>query len=399
MQRAAPYALDDPGFYQGDVHAAYRHLRIDEPVYWCASGGFWALSRWADVDRVSRDARLFRSGAGILINDPMRNGTMPDQPPSIVYMDAPAHVRYRRLVSKAFTPKMVQQLEPGIRALARRSVDALVPGEPVDFVEHVAVPLPLLVIADMLGVPAADRPRFREWSDAIIAGADAGVEATMATVQELFGYFFSVLEERRREPREDLVSALGLAEVDGERLRDDEILMFCMTLLVAGNETTRNLIAGGARALMEFPDQRRRLVAEPALLPRAVDEMLRWVTPVRSFARTATADTTIGDRRIAAGDYVVLLYASANRDEEVWGPTADRFDVGRDPGPGHFAFGIGPHACLGANLADLETRVLFEELLARFPDFDLAGDVVPLRSTLMNGIVEMPVVFAPPGSH
>src|SRR5262249_27344007 len=148
---------------------------------------------------------------------------------------------------------------------------------PVDFVEHVAVPLPMLVIAEMLGVPPADRPRFKEWSDAIIAAADAGPAAAMATVQELFGYFYGVLEQRRTDPRDDLVSALALAEVEGERLRDDEILMFCMTLLIAGNETTRNLISGGARALIEFPDQRRRLAAEPALLPRAVDEMLRWV--------------------------------------------------------------------------------------------------------------------------
>jgi cytochrome P450 len=169
--------------------------------------------------------------------------------------------------------------------------------------------------------------------------------------------------------------------------------MFCMTLLVAGNETTRNLLSGAARALIEFPDQRRRLVADPSLLPRAVDEMLRWVSPITSFARTATADTEIRGQRIAEGDYLVLLYASANRDEEAWGPTADRFDVGREGGPGHLAFGIGAHACLGANLAELEARVLFDELLARFPDFEAAGDLVPLRSTLINGIVQMPVVF------
>jgi cytochrome P450 len=387
------YALNDPDFYLGDVHAAYRHLRAEEPVYWCEAAGFWALSRYDDVDRVSRDARLFRSGAGILVNDPMRDGTMPDQPPSIIYMDAPAHVRYRRLVSKAFTPRMVQALEPRIRVLARQSLDALAPDRPIDFIEHVAVPLPLLVIAEMLGVPAEDRPRFKLWSDTIIAGPDAGVETTMATVQELFGYFLQVLETRRHDPRDDLVSALALAEVDGERLRDDELLMFCMTLLVAGNETTRNLIAGGARALIDFPDQRRRLAAAPALLPRAVDEMLRWVTPVMAFARTATADTVIRGQPIAAGDYVVLLYASANRDEEVWGPTAEHFDVARAPEPGHLAFGIGPHACLGANLAELEARVLFEELLARFPDFEAAGTPVQLRSTVMNGIVSMPVVF------
>jgi cytochrome P450 len=387
------HALDDPDFYGPGVEATYRRLRADAPVHRCARSGLWALAKHADIAWVSKNAQRFCSGRGVLVRDPMRDGTMPAQALSIIYMDAPEHVRYRRLVSKAFTPRLVARLEPRIRTLARESLEALRPGEPIDFVEHVAVPLPLLVIAEMLGVPVADRPRFKRWSDVIIAGADEGVAATLATVQELFAYFHGVLEARRRDPREDLVSALALAEVDGERLADDEVLIFCLTLLVAGNETTRNLIAGGARALLDFPDQRRRLAARPGLLPSAVEEMLRWVTPVKTFARTATEDTTIRGRRIAAGDYVVLLYASANRDEEAWGPTADRFDVGRRPDPGHLAFGIGPHSCLGANLAALEARVLFEELLARFPDFEAAGEAVPLRSTLMNGFLRLPVVF------
>jgi cytochrome P450 len=388
------YALDDRDFYLGDVDAVYRRLRAEAPVYWCASGGFWALTKHADVDHVSRSPRLFCSGQGVLVKDPMRDGTMPATPPSIIYMDPPAHVRYRRLVSRAFTPRMVRGLEPRIRLLARETLDVIRPGEPVDFVEHVAVPLPLLVIAEMLGVPAADRARFKEWSDVMIAGADIGVAATIGAVQELFAYFLTTLEARRQAPRDDLVSALAHAEVDGERLADDEVLMFCLTLLVAGNETTRNLISGGARALIDFPAERRRLTADRGLLPTAVAEMLRWVTPVRAFARTATEDTTIRGQPIAAGDYLVLLYPSANRDEEVWGETADRFDVGRLRDPGHLAFGIGQHSCLGANLALLEAEVLFDELLRRFPRFTLAGEVEPLRSTVMNGIVRMPVVFA-----
>ncbi|MBI1813589.1 MAG: cytochrome P450 [Deltaproteobacteria bacterium] len=388
------YAIDDPDFYLDDVETAYRRLRNEAPVYWCERAGFWALTKYADIDHVSRNAQLFCSGQGVLVKDPMRDGTMPDQPQSIIYMDSPAHLRYRRLVSKAFTPRMVKELEPRIRQYACESLDAVTPGVPIDFVEQVAVPLPMIVIAEMLGVPKQDRADFKRWSDAIIAGADLGVMSTMVTVQELFGYFLRVLEERRRVPREDLISALAVAEVDGERLADDEVLMFCLTLLVAGNETTRNLIAGGARALMQFPDERRTLAADPALLPRAIDEMLRWVTPVKTFARTATQDTMIRGQRIAAGDYVVLLYASANRDEEVWGPTADRFDVTRATDSDHLSFGIGPHSCLGANLAQLEGCVLFEELLARFPDFAPAGEVEVLRSTIMNGIVRMPVVFA-----
>lgn len=388
------YALDHPDFYLDDVETAYGRLRAEAPVYWCESAGFWALAKHADVEHVSKNPQLFCSGRGVLVKDPMRDGTMPEQPPSIIYMDPPAHVRYRRLVSKAFTPRMVKQLEPDIRALARESLDAVPRGVPVDFVEHVAVPLPMLVIAQMLGVPKEDLAQFKRWSDTIVAGADIGVVATMSTVQELFGYFLRELEARRVAPRDDLISALALAEVDGERLADDEVLMFCMTLLVAGNETTRNLIAGGARALAQFPDQRRKLLENHTLFAGAVEEMLRWVTPVKTFARTATQDTAVRGQRIAAGDYLVLLYASANRDEEVWGPTANRFDVTRSPEPGHLSFGIGPHSCLGANLALLEARVLFEELLARFPDFELAGEIEPLRSTIMNGIVRMPVVFA-----
>jgi cytochrome P450 len=395
MPRTLPlYPLDDPGFYLGDVHTAYRHLRAEAPVYWCESGAFWALAKHADIEHVSKNNQLFRSGKGVLVNDPVRDGTLPVAPPSIIFMDPPAHVRYRRLVSKAFTPRMVAALEPRIRAFARASLDAL-PRGVFDFIEHVAVPLPMLVIAEMLGVPTEDRPQFRQWSDTIVAGADLGVGSTALTLQELFAYFQHELEARRSSPRDDLVSALVHAEVEGERLGDDEVLMFCMTLLVAGNETTRNLISGAALALMQFPDQRRILAADRRMVPRAVEEMLRWVTPVKTFARTATEGTTIRGQRIAAGDYVVLLYASANRDEQVWGPTAECFDVRRIPEPGHLAFGIGPHSCLGSNLAPLEAAVLFDELLARFPDFELAGEVEPLRSTIMNGIVRMPVEFSP----
>src|SRR5262245_17212675 len=285
------YALDDPAFYLDGVDESYRRLRREAPVYWCERAAFWALAKHADIQLVSKDPQLFCSGQGVLVKDPMRDGTMPAQPPSIIYMDPPAHVRYRRLVSKAFTPRMVAALEPRIRSLARESIAAVAPGVPVDFVEHIAVPLPMLVIAEMLGIRGEDRDQFKRWSDAIIAGADAGVAATMMIVQELFGYFLRELEARRRARSDDLISALVSAELDGEHLADDELLMFCLTLLVAGNETTRNLIAGAARALMMFPDQRRKLVSNPTLIPGAVPEMLRWVTPVKTFARTATADT------------------------------------------------------------------------------------------------------------
>jgi len=329
--------LDDPDFYLADPHAAFRWMRERAPVYRCERARLWAISKHADIMRVSRNPEIFCSARGILINDGLRGETPMEVPPSIIYMDPPQHNRYRKLVSRAFTPGMVAGLEGRTRAIARESLDAIRSGETHDFVETVAVPLPMLVIAEMLGVAAEDRGTFKRWSDAIIAAADTGTSPeSMQHVGELFAYFYAKLGERRGR----LLSALAAAEVDGERLADEELLMFCMTLLVAGNETTRNLISGGAKALMEFPDQRRALVENPDRLPGAVEEMLRWVTPIRSFARTATRDTEIRGQRIAAGDYVLLLYASGNRDEEVFGPTADVFDVARPAEPMHVAFGF-----------------------------------------------------------
>ena len=387
-------ALDDPDFYLADAHVAFRWMREHAPVYWCERARLWAITKHADIMQVGRNPETFCSARGVLINDSLRTPTPMEVPPSIIYMDPPQHNRYRKLVSRAFTPGMVAGLEGRVRAIARESLDAVRSGETHDFVETVAVPLPMLVIAEMLGVAAEDRETFKRWSDVIIAAAETGPSPeSLQHLGELFAYFHAKLAERRHRPGADLLSALAAAEVDGERLADQELLMVCMTLLVAGNETTRNLISGGAKALMEFPDQRRALVEDPALLPGAVEEMLRWVTPIRSFARTAIRDTELRGQPIAAGDYVLQLYASGNRDEEVFGPTADVFDITRPTEQAHAAFGFGEHFCLGASLARLETRVLFEELLARFPDFSLAGEIVPLRATLMNGLVRMPVTF------
>ena len=218
-------------------------------------------------------------------------------------------------------------------------------------------------------------------------------DQTLHDMGELFAYFTAGLEDHRAHPREDIITLLLDAELDGERLGTGETLMFLMTLLVAGNETTRNLIAGGGRALADHPEQRALLAADPSLVPGAVDEMLRWVSPVRSFVRRAQIDTLIGDTPIRADDYVVLFYGSGNRDDTVFGPTADRFDVTRVDAYRHIAFGFGEHLCLGAALAKVEARVMFEELLRRWPRWELAGEVVPLASCLMNGIVHMPVRF------
>ena len=393
------FAPDHPDFYLGDPDSAFRRLRAEDPVHWYEPGPFWCVTRHADVQQVSLSPRVFCSGQGTqifeipLVRQRMRAG-VEGLARSIIQMDPPEHNRHRKHVIRAFTPRMVRSLEPRIREITVESLAQIPPGEPVDFVEAVSIPLSMLVIAEMLGVPGEDREDFRRWSDVMIEAGGGGVsEATVTTVAELFAYFGDTLRERRRQPRSDLLSALGAAEIDGEKLSEPQILMFCLTLLVAGNETTRNLISGGARALLEHPEQKRRLVDDPGLIPNAVEEMLRWVTPVRNFARRATRDTELGGRRIAEGDFAVLFYGSANRDEAVFGPEADRFDVGREDASRHIAFGFGEHLCMGASLARLETRVMFEELLARLPHFEPAGPVQPLRSTLINGVERMPVVF------
>jgi cytochrome P450 len=397
----ADFAPDQVDFYLGDPHAAFRRLRAEDPLHWYAEGPFWCATRHADLAEISRRPRTYSSAHGTQLFEIPRRvaGTgralaMEEGAPSIIRMDPPAHNRHRKLVIGAFTPRMVAELEPRVRELARESVAAIRPGEPFDFVETVAIPLPMFVIAELLGVPRSDYDAFRRWSDVMIeAGSSGPRPETLGTVVELFGYMVEKATERRRAPREDVLSKLALAEIDGERLSDMELGTFCLTLLVAGNETTRNLIAGGMRALLENRAQWEKLCADPALLPNAIEEMLRFVSPIQNFARRVQHDTELAGKTLRAGQYVALFYGSANRDESVFGADADHFDVTRPSADRHLAFGFGEHLCLGASLARLEARVMFEELLARGPGFALAGTPRRLRSTLVNGMVELPIVF------
>ncbi|MEJ2204936.1 MAG: cytochrome P450 [Gemmatimonadota bacterium] len=348
-----------------------------------------------DVDSVSKDPRTFCSGRGFRIKDETRTGGgggLPGIPPSILGMDPPDHTRYRNVVSSFFTPRAIARLEGRVREIARESVDAIVPGEVMDFVEIVSAPLPVLVIAEMLGVPTSEQQQFRDWSDDLIKANDGDLEA-VARVGELFAYMIGQAMDRRRSPCGDLLSVVATGEPNGRLLEEPELGIFGMTLLGAGNETTRNLISGGAESLMAHADQRAALARDPSLIPTAVEEMVRWVSPIKAFARTATRDTEIRSQKIAKDDYIVLCYSSANRDEEVYGATAEAFDIHRSGAAPHLGFGLGQHICLGAHLARLEARIIFEELLLRYPDFELAGEVTRLRSTLINGIERMPVVF------
>jgi len=383
-------ALHDPDFYAGDPFPAYRWLRAEAPVYWHDTPGFWAVTRHEDVIAVSRDPASFCSSQGTMLAD-LTRPIMPRQ--SILYIDPPDHVKYRKLVQPGFSPSRLKQLEPRVRQLACTLAADIDTGTAVDFVDEFAARLPLLVIAEMLGVPASDRAQFQRWSDLIIEVTTEQTPENMAASVELLGYFAAVIAERRTQPRDDLISTLVSAEVDGERLEEFDLLMFCMTLLVAGNETTRNLLLHGALALATHPAQRAALAADPGHIPAAVEEMLRWGSPITSFMRTATRDTTLRGQRIGAGERVLMLYAAANRDEAVFGPDAEDFRVSRDASR-HLAFGFGEHFCLGAGLARMEARIAFEELLARFATIDLAGPVERLRSVLMSGIVCLPLAFA-----
>jgi cytochrome P450 len=266
-------------------------------------------------------------------------------------------------------------------------------GGEVEFADRVAAPLPTLLIAELLGAPPEDWEKFREWSDAAVGSADPdhagqGPEALLA----LFEYFSKLIEARRIEPRDDVISILADAEVEGHRLSDEDLLNFCFLLLVAGNETTRNLIALGTLALIEHPEQLQRLLDDPSLIPSAVEEMLRFTSPVTHMARTATEDVEIRGVPIRAGQIVVMLYGSANRDEDVFGDDAEDFRVDRQPNP-HLAFGFGEHLCLGAALARLEARVMFEELLRRYPSIELVGEVARMRATMVPGVKRMSVVL------
>ncbi|HBZ69691.1 MAG TPA: cytochrome P450 [Deltaproteobacteria bacterium] len=389
------FAPDLPEFYLGNPHASFRRLRREDPLPWYpGSGGMWCVLKHADIVTVSRDPDRFTSTRGVQIGirDLARPGGVP---PTIIEMDPPEHNRYRKLVIQAFAPRATANLETMARQIARESLEAIHPGTVADLVEGLAVPIPMYMIAELLGVPRRDRSHFKRWSDAMIeAGGGGRSPATDAALGEMLGYFQTVLGERRRAPKDDLISTLASARIEGSVLSDPEILMFCATLLAAGNETTRNLISGGSLLLMQNPDEKRRLLAQRSLLPNAVEEMLRVWTPVHSFTRTATRETELRGGKISDGETLLLLYASANRDEEVWGEDSDRFDVGRDHShQRHLAFGFGEHLCLGASLARLEALILFQELLARYPNFELAGEPTLLRSRLMHGVEHLPVLF------
>jgi cytochrome P450 len=384
--------LHSPDFYAGDPYPAFKKLRASAPVCWNDTTGFWALLKYEDIRFASTNPTMFSSAKGITVPDPALPN--PVQEGNLIFTDPPRHRQLRRLINSGFTQRQVRLLEPKLRGFAQRVLDDVDPSSTSEFAEEIAAPLPTWMIAELLGAPPEDWEQFRAWSDAAVGIADPDIELdSLTALGQLYEYFQELIKARRTGTTtgsDDLLSVLIAAEVDGQRLSDQDLLNFCYLLLVAGNETTRNLIALGMLALIEHPEQFRMLRKNPTLLPTAVEEMLRYTSPVASMARCATRDIELRGQVIREGDMVVMLYGSANRDEDIFGPTADQFDVTRNPNP-HIAFGCGEHSCLGAQLARLEARVLFGELLARFPAIELAGEVSRMKATMVPGVKRMPV--------
>jgi cytochrome P450 len=385
--------LTRPEFWMADPYPTLARLREADPVHYhdASTYPFWALTRHDDIVAVSKNPETFCSGRGITIQGGSEEEV--DGFENLVTMDDPAHKWLRALVSRGFTPGRIRTLESHVRALTTLVLDDVSGRDQVDFVEDVAALLPSYVIGELLGVPRVDQHLIKVWSDAITEGGGGGdgqSEEGLAAVGQMMEYLARMQADRRRSPADDLVSLLMQAEIEGRQLSEQAQRGFFLLLEFAGNETTRNTIVGGLLALLENPAQRALLRRDPGLFGSAAEEMLRFVSPVTHFRRTATADVELRGRQIKAGDWVVLFYGAGNRDPEVFA-TPDDFDVTRHPNP-HIALGGGgPHYCLGAALSRLEIRVMFEELLRRFPDIETAGPQTRVRSNFIRGVKTMPV--------
>jgi cholest-4-en-3-one 26-monooxygenase len=395
--------IDGKNFVDGVPHHWFRLLRQEAPVYWHPEpgnprGGFWTVTGYHDCVTVNRDWEHFSSAKRSALFADMDDDALAQQQLMMLNMDPTMHTRYRRLVNHGFTPKLVRDLEQQIVGYADGIIDAVCERGTADFVEEISAELPLLVIAELLGVPQEDRRMVFEWSNRMIGSEDPeyqleGVDPGESAMQ-VFSYAEELAANRRLAPRQDLVSVLLQAEVEGEKLDQLELDLFFLLLIVAGNETTRNLMSGAMTAFFDHPDQWELLRQDRSLLAPAVEEMLRYVTPVMHFRRTATMDHELGGQKIQEGDKVVFWHTSANRDESVF-TDPDAFDIARRPN-NHIAFGGGgPHFCLGANLARMEIMVMFDRLLDRIPDIRLDGEVQRLRSNFINGTKHIPVAFAP----
>jgi cytochrome P450 len=396
-------------FVEQVPHDAFRLLRLEDPVHWQPepppNKGFWAVTKFDDVEAVLSTPTVYSSEKAGVILEEMKPDEL-EARRSMMERDAPQHTRLRRIVSPLFVPRAVREYEGYCRDLARKVLDRALPQVEFDFVEQISRELPIRVLVRILGVPDEDTDQLIRWGDRMIGNADPEYADLVIdrddtsdyrllpfrspAAVELVAYGHRMAELRRDSPRNDLISKLVHTQVDGDSLSDRDFDNFFSLLVVAGNETTRHAISLGMMALIQHPDQFERLKADPSLVPSAVEEILRWGSPTMQFRRTARVDTELRGRSIRAGDKVVVWFISANYDEDVFDEPY-RFDISRSPNP-QVAFGSGgPHFCLGAHLARLELRVMFEELLPRIRSVEITGPVSRLRSNFINGIKHLPV--------
>jgi cytochrome P450 family 142 subfamily A polypeptide 1 len=385
--------LLDGAFYGREPHDAYAWMRANAPVYYDEVSDLWAAASYAAVKAASVDTEAFSSAQGIRPKFP--------QLPMMIDFDAPEHVRRRRLVSEGFTPKRVRAMEDNLRSVCDTLIDNVCEKGSCDFVKDIAAPLPIIVIGNMLGVAPADRDTLLRWSDDMLKAQGSPdptlMDGATTAFVEYTQYINPVFEDRRaRGATDDLVGVLCHAQIDGDSLDDDSLVHETLLILIGGDETTRHVISGGVEELLAHPDQRAQLAGDPALMPGAVEEMLRWVSPIKNMARTTTREVELEGTTIPAGQEILLLYPSANRDAAVF-EKPDDFDIHRSPNP-HMAFGFGAHFCLGNQLARLELKVMVDRLLARLPDLHLTveRDALPRReANFISGIEKMPVAFSP----
>ena len=379
-------------------HELFRHLREHEPVFWQRydGGGYWVATRHADVVKVSREHGNYSAQEGFVLIEDLAPEILEQSQHQLLGMDPPDHGPNRRMVITHFTGRMLQNLETRIHTITNEIFDRLMDKKAAcDFVEDAAALLPAQVIAEMMGVPRKDWAQFRLWADKLTSGDDPEIttpEESLKASAEMGMYGYELASGLKSSTATDLCSLLMTADFEGRKATPEEVASLFIQISVAGNETTRSLIAGGMLTLIQHPEVMAELVANPSLIPGAVEEMLRYVCPLHYFRRTATCDNELGGKKIRKGDKVVMLYASANRDELVFSEP-DTFNIHRDPNP-HLSFGHGIHLCLGANLARMEARIFFEEYCKRFKLPELKGEVRRLRSNLVNGIKTMPVAIA-----
>jgi len=381
-------------FFGSEPHDAYAWMRANAPVYYDEANDLWGAASYAAVKQASVDTDSFSNAGGIRPKSPPL--------PMMIDFDAPEHVRRRRLVSEGFTPRRVRAMEDRLRLVCDALIDKVCERGTCDFVGELAAPLPIIMIGDMLGVAPEDRDELLRWSDEMLKSQGSPEPDAMDKAMNAFigynEYINPVLADRRATgSTDDLVGVLVHAEIDGHSLDNDSLVQETLLILIGGDETTRHVISGGVEELLAHPDQHEKLAADPdGLVQGAVEEMLRWVSPIKNMARTATHDVELAGAQIHAGQEILLLYPSANRDEAVF-DDPETFDISRSPNP-HMAFGFGAHFCLGNQLARLELRVMVERLLARLPDLHLAVDRAELprrKANFISGIEAMPVEFTP----